>query len=46
MSSTAENSNYKAPMVEVIKMAVTEILCQSNGNEFIYEEDLGDGGFH
>lgn len=48
---TDNNMIYKAPKIKEIGIDISGILCMSdgeipNGNEWMREEDLGDGGFH
>lgn len=46
---TDNNMIYKAPKIKEIGIDMSGILCQSDGeigNEWMREEDLGDGGFH
>lgn len=49
MSSSKITNPYQAPSVEEIDVAMKAVICQSGGNlrgnEWIPEEDLGDGGF-
>lgn len=41
-----EDKLYRSPSTKVIPINVGGVLCYSEGNERLYEEDLGDGGFH
>lgn len=38
-------SRYISPSAEVMGIDVQCVLCQSGGNENLYEEDWGTGGF-
>lgn len=45
------SKSYNAPAIKSIELEVLDIICQSGGttsnsNEWMREEDLGDGGFH
>ena len=36
---------YVSPSADVVDVNVQCVLCQSGGNENLYEEDWGTGGF-